>query len=163
MSYWAACAYYPAREIQSWSCHYCQRFKLQEVSVHVSLDYDNQAYVGYSREEDSIIVGFRGTIDLINWLDDFEIALVDYPHCKDCKVHQGFSVAYRGLQGFVGKSLANLTSRYPGAAIYVTGHSLGAALALIGGLDISRNYSQVRAIYTLGQPRAGNTYFAQYA
>jgi predicted lipase len=44
----------------------------------------------------------------------------------------------------------------------VTGHSLGAALAVLCALDLKHNgYSQVSVI-NLGQPRVGNQVFAQY-
>ena len=60
-----------------------------------------------------------------------------------------------------------LLAKNPGAKIYVTGHSLGGALAALytgmlhynGETDI---VSKVAAVYTFGQPRVGDAKFAKY-
>jgi predicted lipase len=48
-----------------------------------------------------------------------------------------------------------------GDRFFISGHSLGGALALLCSLDIQYNYSTDREIFTvtLGQPRTGNQAF----
>lgn len=48
----------------------------------------------------------------------------------------------------------------PTAYIYLTGHSLGAALSVLAALDIKTTFGRVDAVYTYGLPRVGNKPFA---
>jgi len=55
-----------------------------------------------------------------------------------------------------------LLSDHPSASIFVTGHSLGGALAAFAALDIKLNIkpSGPVSLYTYGQPRCGNEKFS---
>jgi predicted lipase len=54
--------------------------------------------------------------------------------------------------------------RHPTSRIKVTGHSLGAALALLGALDLEYLFpGRIATVYNFGQPRVGNLNFAMYA
>jgi triacylglycerol lipase len=66
------------------------------------------------------------------------------------KVHVGFKGEVDKVWPAITKSLANV------GALYVTGHSLGAAMATIAAGRIS---SQVIALVTFGSPRVGNRAF----
>ena len=46
--------------------------------------------------------------------------------------------------------------------IFVTGHSLGGALALFAALDIKKTFAREVTLYTYGQPRVGNKVFSDY-
>jgi hypothetical protein len=67
----------------------------------------------------------------------------------------------------VTKVVRRLLAEHPGAKIYVTGHSLGGALAALytgmlyynGETEIA---PKVAAVYTFGQPRVGDAQFAKY-
>jgi hypothetical protein len=67
--------------------------------------------------------------------------------CSDCKIHAGFFNAYLSVSTKVLDKVANLLNAYPHAAISITGHSLGGALALVTGkhflieaLQLNKNY-----------------------
>jgi triacylglycerol lipase len=66
------------------------------------------------------------------------------------KVHVGFKDELNKLWPAITVSLANID------ALYVTGHSLGAAMATIAA---SRIQTKVIALVTFGSPRAGNQEF----
>ena len=52
---------------------------------------------------------------------------------------------------------------YRTTSVYVTGHGLGGAFAIISALDINDYLNQgVDVVYTFGQPRVGNDAFAAY-
>ena len=51
---------------------------------------------------------------------------------------------------------------YRNAGIYVTGHGLGGAFAILAATDIKQLYQNADAVYTFGQPRVGNDQFARY-
>ncbi len=109
---------------------------------------------------DAVIVAFRGTqpAELKDWMTDSEITLVDGPFGL---VHDGFQ---RGLQ-FVWEELTDLLPAFQGAgkSLWLTGHSLGAALATlaVANLRAPPNDKAVYGLYTFGSPRVGDRTFAQ--
>jgi hypothetical protein len=69
---------------------------------------------------------------------------------------------------YITKIVANLLYDHPQARLFVTGHSLGGALAALYGAMLYYNEeteitNNLAAIYTFGQPRVGNKAFADYA
>jgi hypothetical protein len=60
-------------------------------------------------------------------------------------------------------AIRDILGRHPTAAIDVTGHSLGAALATFAAIDIKKNFNFNKfTFYTFGSPRTGNTIFSDY-
>jgi len=102
-----------------------------------------------------LIVAFRGTADLRNWLTDLECAKSEFKiHGLKLKVHAGFLRAWLSIRDEVS---ALVSSRAPGpASLFLTGHSLGGALAMLAAMDLQG----VAACYTFGQPRVGAPAFA---
>jgi len=118
------------------------------------------AYI--ARGPDLIVLSFRGTKSIQDWETDFHVALV-HPHGTDShlRVHKGFYRAFEklaeGVDGLVVR-LDELKKQTGGQIpIYITGHSLGGALAQIASAVTGDD--QVAACYTFGSPRVGNTYF----
>merc|ERR1712146_444070 len=61
------------------------------------------------------------------------------------------------LQKPVVAELARLRTQYPSATLFVTGHSLGAAVALIAAYSLHFDLGfEVGGAYTYGSPRVGN-------
>ena len=123
------------------------------------------------------ILAFRGTEadDPQDLHDDFELMLAPEPDYKSgaspqlghlsaiwhlfsdpCLAHRGFQKALNRVWDQVYEQLANYHSRNPDAEICLTGHSLGAALAL---LTYSRFQFPNVSAYTFGCPRVGNSAF----
>ncbi len=106
-------------------------------------------------------VSFRGTADLSDWLADFDAEPTAYtPISGFGQVETGFQAVYQ----LVRKSIVdNLTTASAGCdQILVTGHSLGAALAVLAAPDIFRNMPpniEPRLI-TFAGPRVGLSDFA---
>ena len=121
-----------------------------------------QGYVGYSVSHGAIIVAFRGSSDVKNWIDDFDASQLAYPKCAGCAVHKGFYTGYMTVSGSVKGQIQLVAAKYRNAPIYVTGHSLGGALSIVAALDIHAAFNNVEKVYTYGQPRVGNTAFANY-
>lgn len=124
---------------------------------------DLQGYIGYLSSKKSIYVALRGSSSILNWLDDFEIRLVDYttwPDC-DCKVHNGF---YKSVQGITNKTLETimlLTKRFPTYKVIMTGHSYGASTTQLLGMELEKMGIKVE-IYNYGQPRVGESKYAGF-
>lgn len=107
-------------------------------------------------------MGFRGTVDIQNWIANLDAQQVKYPGCSGCMIHEGFYNAFQSVEGYVRKQVQALTALYRGSKIYVTGFSLGGALATIAALDIKDVFGNVDQFYSFGQPRVGNEAFATH-
>ena len=91
-------------------------------------------YVGYSSSLDRIVVIFRGTEDIKNWIEDFSYKQVEYPRCVNCKIHLGFYTSYVSILQSLQTALNKLDKIYPNKQIIVLGSSLGAAISSIAAL-----------------------------
>jgi triacylglycerol lipase len=96
--------------------------------------------------EDGFCVTFRGSDNTASWVTDLDIAVLD--DTKIGKVHKGFWQAWQTIAG--GVKAACAASQSP---ITLCGHSLGAALALIGAADFICSGIPLKAIYAFEPPR----------
>ena len=106
----------------------------------------------------ALVVSFRGTepTHICDWLADFDADMV--PHRvsgQACKVHDGFADTLAEVSAKLDRLLLSAKPK----ALYVTGHSLGGAMALL----YAASRSDVTNLYTFGQPRVGNAEFAKLA
>jgi triacylglycerol lipase len=104
------------------------------------------------------VVAYRGTDrdDQRNMRTDEDA----WPDQRDgYVVHRGFGRALDQVwDSEVAPAVAAFLGLHPGAPVYFTGHSLGAALATI---SITRFQGQACALYTFGSPRAGDDRFVR--
>jgi triacylglycerol lipase len=115
---------------------------------------ETQAYI--AGNDKLLILAFRGTTALLDWIFDARIDLIGGPAGR---VHEGFNVAL----SFVWLDIWNyIKEQRRGRSLWVTGHSLGAALATlaVAKLRLERDEA-VSGLYTFGQPRAGDLEFAR--
>lgn len=111
-----------------------------------------------SKGTDAYVV-LRGTLTPFEWLDDATIVPVPFFLNWGNTTH-GFKVAYRQLSPTIIQAIDTLKSATAFQDLYVTGHSLGAALAHLGAADIFAQ-RQISAIsYTFAGPRTGDQAFA---
>lgn len=68
---------------------------------------------------------------------------MNFPACKGCLIHQGFYNAFQSVEGYMRSEVQKLLAQFRGAKIFVTGHSLGGALATVAALDIKEIFTQV--------------------
>ena len=109
-------------------------------------------------------VSIRGTVNPQDWLSnlDFEQVWLDPEDQSKGKVEKGFHGLYQQLVPFIVSSIVerSLDSRID--KIYVTGHSLGAAIATL--ISVHPTLLKIRKpiLYTFASPRVGCPVFAQY-
>ena len=107
------------------------------------------------------IVALRGTEYWQDWVSDLDIPLVpDRSVPSAGMVHMGFQLVYEHIRDSI---LALLGQECMGATkIYVTGHSLGGALAVLCGMDLVSNspVKVVPELHTFAGPRVGDSRFA---
>jgi hypothetical protein len=170
--YFCKAAMCPEQQIQDWNCGEACSFhtSMENIIVYANSSTKTQGFTGYNAATNRIVVTFRGSSTALNWLEDFDFFLVDYPLCPHCKIHQGFDGTYKSMISQVIVDLNVLIAKYPNADnILITGHSLGAAISLLTGVELvlshQKNESSIPPIlfYTFGMPRVGNVEFAAYA
>lgn len=107
------------------------------------------------KSEDSIVVAFRGTGSDPDWIADTEVHQTGFIF-PDARTHAGFTSIYTSCREAI---LANLQKLPDFSRLYVTGHSLGGALAVLHALDATVNTSFRPVMYNFGGPRVGNPGF----
>lgn len=122
-------------------------------------------YLSIDHTEKEIVVGFRGSHTLKDWIVDLIVIrkVVDdaYPGCSDCRVHHGFYAAYKATLAKFDDALKNLVAQNPSYKVSVVGHSLGGSVALLAATEFKlRGYNTY--LTTFGQPVTGNSAFANY-
>ncbi|MGJ0391399.1 MAG: lipase family protein, partial [Methylocystis sp.] len=121
---------------------------------------DGWAYL--AEGQDIIALVFRGTQSTQNWDTNFQVETINPPNTDaHLHVHKGFYNAFSKMaDGKEGLRLAFEKVRDASQGtipIYITGHSLGGALAQIATAVFGCD--QIAACYTFGSPRVGNSYF----
>jgi hypothetical protein len=106
-----------------------------------------------TRRDDNLIIAFRGTADLRNWLTDLDYELT---RAGNFRVHRGFHEAVSAVQSDVSAKLGDARE----TRLWVTGHSLGGALAMLWALWAARRGHEIAGVYTFGQPRVGDAAFS---
>lgn len=109
-------------------------------------------------DEEKIIIAFRGTENMDDWKTNLKLTKAAW---KAGMVHSGFSSSINSVWPTATARLNSLrTNNQP---IWLTGHSLGGALATLacGLLDDELPENAIAGVYTFGQPRVGDTIFAQ--
>jgi len=107
-----------------------------------------------------IIIAFRGTSSTTNWISDAIASQRNFKYIKeDCLTHRGFTDIYSSARGQIFSALGRLS---PDMTLYITGHSLGAALATLCAIDIAANTAFVSpSLFTYGSPRVGDPAFSK--
>lgn len=120
------------------------------------------AYIATNRVR---ILAFRGTESQADVWRDLQFRQVDV---SGGDVHRGFYGAFAGVwdgstlldRGQSLRAFLRDEAARSNVPLYVTGHSLGAALATLAVDAALRENVQVYALYTFGSPRVGNDVWA---
>lgn len=102
------------------------------------------------------VLAFRGSdpVTLPNWLTDVVVRLVERGE-YDGRVHLGFSSVLRRSWGKV-ETILEAAQDKP---LFLTGHSMGGALAVLTACRLSRAGRPPVATYSFGAPRVGDPVF----
>ena len=72
--YYAYGAYCDADELTSWDCKWCDYLSNFEVASDGVISGNSlQAFIGYDPDNSRIVLSFRGTANIVDWLKDFGI------------------------------------------------------------------------------------------
>jgi len=156
--------------VTGWTCAPCLASNQSVLSTATfqGKKSDTRVFVAAYKDKitghDSIVLSIRGTSSLTNWIENIKIAKTDREmSCAGCKVHAGFLDVWKPVQQLVFDEIIRLRHLYPGAELYVTGHSLGGAVAILAAYVLQYDLGQaINGVYTFGAPRVGNAAFADY-
>ncbi|MDG4813469.1 lipase family protein [Hydrogenovibrio sp. 3SP14C1] len=135
-----------------------EKQKLEEntafLGMHLVETFDNNGTQAILLENDtSLFLGFRGTepTSIKDIKSDTKATTIA---CESGgKIHSGFSEAFNQIAIEVQQTLNK--EQFSKKPLFITGHSLGGALATIAAKKITHN-GGIAACYTFGSPRAGD-------
>jgi hypothetical protein len=170
--------------LESWCSSdpdYSTRFSLISLIQDESVD-SHVALFQYLDEH--LLISVRGTASIINTIEDIDLVRVKVPEGEkyhialpyfshpssilefgnhihgSARVHQGFLQQYLSVSSQLHSDLNKFMQAHPKAKVFVTGHSLGAAVSLFISLSIELKLSLVSSgrlfVATFGCPRVGN-------
>ncbi|KUI60780.1 Mono- and diacylglycerol lipase [Cytospora mali] len=120
-----------------------------------------EGFVAVDTVREEIVVAFRGSSSLRNWIADLDFVKVSCDYTSGCKVHDGFKDAWDEVSSYCFEYVEKAYASYPDYTLVVTGHSLGAAVGTLAAVEL-RIAGYPCDLYTYGSPRVGNLAFAEF-
>ena len=118
---------------------------------------DTQGFLAYRRDDkgtDMAVICFRGTKQIRDWMTNLGITPVPIKDPRTGAIvgnmHKGFHDAYQSVHNDITERLKDLED----LPLYITGHSLGGALAVVA--TWFQRPHRLAACYTFGAPRVGD-------
>lgn len=151
--YYAAAAICPSG-ISDWTCFECQYVPGFQVTANVVNQVSGVAfYAGHSDTNKTIVISFKGTANAQNGIEDFlypstnQLIPYTFDPSGQSHVEDGFWLAYLSVQQDVISAIDyyNTNAAYQDYKVWVTGHSLGAALSLHGAMQAYISSKQATA------------------
>lgn len=113
--------------------------------------------VAFKADTQTALVAIRGTRTPLEWIADFDAIAVPFLATPGAGlVHMGFQLVYEHIRRSMGDLLRRLSAR----RVLVTGHSLGAAVAVLAAFDIASNYDLPVELHSFAGPRIAAPDFA---
>lgn len=110
----------------------------------------------------ALYVVFRGTEAISEWLADVTFPQEAFTFVPNSGMtHQGFTNVYQNFRQNMLTAVRNLinTGRY--SRLYVVGHSLGGAIAVLATLELGNSAGLTPIMYNYGAPRVGDPTFRE--
>jgi len=152
--------------INAWNCSGCCPLinSVQKAQYFTNSTTDIFGYVAYDNSLDAVVLAFRGTVDIINWISNLNFStLAPFPKYPSVQVHSGFYDDYTSVDSQVVNLVHSFLSSFGTSTLYVTGHSLGAALAQLAAISFKMdNPSITTHVYSYGTPRTGDQPFSSF-
>ncbi|KAM7183476.1 Alpha/Beta hydrolase fold [Rhypophila sp. PSN 637] len=122
---------------------------------------DTRGLIAIDPARSLIVVSFRGSISVRNWITDASFTQIPCTLGIGCLVHAGFASAWSEVSAVVLAGVASARAANPPYTVVSTGHSLGGAIATLAAAYL-REAGHPTDLYTYGSPRVGNSVFAKH-
>ncbi|KAH8694051.1 mono and diacylglycerol lipase precursor [Talaromyces proteolyticus] len=123
---------------------------------------DTSGFVALDKANRAIILSFRGSYSVRNWISDIDFPFVDPDLCDGCLAEFGFWSSWELVRDPVSAVINETLSIYPGYELVVVGHSLGAAVATLAAADLRSRGHISTALYAFAAPRVANPALAKH-
>jgi len=110
---------------------------------------------------ETLIVVFRGTDSIQDWMSDLQIRQIPLPFAASSKirVHYGFYRCYKVARPFLMRKIEDCVPKQ----VVIVGHSLGGGMATIFAYELGVKFPNlIVQNTTFGSPRVGNRAFAKH-
>ena len=138
---------------------------IQRIGLGDLIPKSDLIYGGFTlKSSANNIIVIRGTQELEEWIANLNAKQIYYQtnNPEAGKVHQGFYNLYFNGSDKIGTQIEQLDPTIP---CYITGHSLGGAMAVLAAIDLALNYSNLKEqirMYNYAPPRVGDPTFAKF-
>lgn len=150
----------------------CQRPEFSDIEVLDTFDLNDwgglgSGYLALDHQRHRVVLAIRGTSSRRDWLGNLDAVPVSYvpisasEGCDDCRVHKGFSNFLRTKCADIINTALRAMMRHADYQLVVTGHSLGAALALLAGIEFELMGLEPLVV-AFASPRVGNRAFGRW-
>lgn len=134
------------------------RLRLYDLSLGEFVTVDNHHFItAWDQTNDVLVVAFRGT-DIAQLADVWTDLDYEKIETELGEVHKGF---YEASQALMRSVVAAIEHREHPKHIWLTGHSLGGAIATLTMRQLEMQGHRVSGLVTFGQPRVGDREFTK--
>ncbi|KAF8578195.1 alpha/beta-hydrolase [Ramaria rubella] len=127
-----------------------------------------QGFIARDDSRREIVVAMRGSFSFMDIFTDIGVIPIPFTSPgvtapSGAMVHAGFLTGWNSVAKIVLRSVGFQLQAHPGYSLVSTGHSLGGALASLAAMSFKANFPYTNVtVYTYGQPRTGNTVYAEW-
>lgn len=151
---------YCVSSIEQWNCTSCDSTMKLEYVIE---EEDSRALQGFDTITNTIFTSFRGSSNIHNWIENIQIRKISPYNDSSIEIEKGFFKAYNFVKPQMIENLGILKNKYKTKDLFITGHSLGAAMATLMSYDIMTALTEYNIKYfvNFGSPRVGNKEFVE--
>lgn len=155
-------SYCKKEEIEHFSCADCNDNRSLIGVFDPTSKASSQVVVVVDKEEEEILIGFRGTIKGVKqWMSDLDVVYTKWYNGHG-KVHSGFYDRFNEIKTPAITLLKKAQKKLPNGDIIISGHSMGGAVATLFASYLKELNIHPRFVYTYGSPRVGDKTFSKY-
>jgi hypothetical protein len=107
-------------------------------------------------QPNEVVVVYKGSCSIIDWKYNLKCWMKPFEYNRDVLVHHGMNEKIKTSFEFLKNKIR------PDDNVYITGHSLGGALSLLGAYAIKNQIgANIKGVYVFGSPPVGNKAWAE--
>ncbi|KAJ5279381.1 hypothetical protein N7478_004753 [Penicillium angulare] len=123
---------------------------------------DTAGYIAVDKTNKAVVLAFRGSYSVRNWIADVEFPYTDPKLCDGCFAELGFWSSWTAVRDPISKVLNETIAANHDYELVVTGHSLGAAVATLAAADLRTKGHPSATLYAYAAPRVANSALAKF-